>query len=194
VDLGPGVTVTRAAIASPTEMSLVVDVNAEAPIGPRDLSLAGHVTRSAVAVYEKVDYMKVTPGWGMGRVGGVMYPKMLVRFEAVAWSHGADGKPDTRDDIDLGAVDATWSLEEYTATFDDDDIKFVGEVDRTRGVFTPAVDGPNPKRSGNRNNVGDVWVVATHKAESGDPLRARAHLVVTVPLYMRWDFFTLNQR
>ena len=24
--------------------------------------------------------------------------------------------------------------------------------------------------------------------------RARAHLVVTVPLYMRWDFFTVGQR
>lgn len=194
VDLGPGVTVTRASLPSPNEMALVVDVSAEAPVGPRDLSLAGHVHRSAVAVYEKVDYMKVTPGWGLGRVGGVMYPKMLVRFEAIAWSHGADGKPDTRDDIDLGAVDATWSLEEYTATFDDDDIRFVGEIDRTRGVFTPAVDGPNPKRSGNRNNVGDVWVVAVHTLESGEPLRARGHLVVTVPLYMRWDFFTINQR
>jgi quinohemoprotein amine dehydrogenase len=194
VDLGPGVTVTRASLASPNEMSLVLNVSAEAPIGPRDLSLAGQVTRSALAVYDKIDYMKVTPGWGLGRVGGVMYPKMIVRFEAIAWSHGADGKPDTKDDIDLGAVDATWSLEEYTATFDDDDIRFVGEIDRSRGVFTPAVDGPNPKRSGNRNNVGDVWVVAAHTPAGGEPLRSRAHLVVTVPLYMRWDFFTINQR
>ena len=73
-------------------------------------------------------------------------------------------------------------------------MKFVGEIDRTRGVFTPAVDGPNPKRSGNRNNIGDVWVVAVHKPAGGAPLRARAHLVVTVPLYMRWDFFTMSQR
>jgi quinohemoprotein amine dehydrogenase len=194
LDLGPGVTITRASISSPNVMSLVVDVGAEAPLGPRDLSLAGQVTRSAIAVYEKVDYLKVTPGWGMARVGGVMYPKMLARFEAIAWSHGPDGKPDTRDDIDLGLVDATWSIEEYTATFDDDDVKFVGEIERSRGVFTPAVDGPNPKRSGNRNNVGDVWIVAAYRPDGGDPLRARAHLVVTVPLYMRWDFFTINQQ
>ena len=84
--------------------------------------------------------------------------------------------------------------EEYTATFTDDDVKFVGEIDRSRGVFTPAVDGPNPNRSGNRNNVGDVWVVASHQPAAGEPLRARAHLVVTVPLYMRWDFSTLTQR
>jgi quinohemoprotein amine dehydrogenase len=145
-------------------------------------------------VYDKVDYLKIAPNWSMARVGGVMFPKMLSRFEAHGWSHGADGKPDTPDDLDLGALDALWSLEEYTATFDDDDLKFVGEIDRTRGLFTPALDGPNPNRSGNRNNVGDVWVVATHNRPDGSPLRARAHLVVTVPLYMRWDFFTVNQR
>jgi quinohemoprotein amine dehydrogenase len=169
-------------------------VAADAPIGPRDLFVSGATARAAVSVYEKIDYLKVSPHWNMARVGGVMFPKMLARFEAIAWSNGADGKPDSRDDLDLGAVDAVWSVEEYTATFDDDDVKFVGEIDRTRGVFTPAVDGPNPKRSGNRNNLGDVWIVATHTLEGGSPPRARSHLVVTVPLYMRWDFFTLNQK
>lgn len=194
VELGRGITITRAALASPAEMTLTVDVAADAPMGPRDLSIAGQVTRAAVSVFQKVDYLKVTPGWGLARVGGVMYSKMLARFDAIAWSYGADGKPNTPDDIDLGPVDAAWSLEEYTATFDDDDIKFVGEIDRSRGVFTPAQDGPNPKRSGNRNNIGDVWVVAAHQPEGGETLRARAHLVATVPLYMRWDFFTLGQR
>jgi len=92
----------------------------------------------------------------------------------------------------LDAGEATWSVEEYTATFDDDDVKFVGEIDAKNGLFTPALDGPNPSRSGNRNNVGDVWVVATHALGAGAaPMRARAHLVVTVPLYMRWDFASL---
>ena len=194
VEFGAGITVTRAAMTSPTEMSLTVNVTADAAMGLREMSLAGQLTRASIAVYEKVDYLKVNPGWGMARVGGVMFPKMLARFDAIAWSNGADGKPDTKDDIDLGRVDATWTVEEYTATFDDDDAKFVGEIDPSRGVFTPAVDGPNPKRSGNRNNIGDVWVVAVHKPETGEPMRARTHLVVTVPLYMRWDFFTLNQR
>ena len=66
-------------------------------------------------------------GWGMARVGGVVFPKMLAQFEAFAFAHGTDGKPDTKDDMPIGAVDATWSVEEYTATFDDDDLKFVGE-------------------------------------------------------------------
>jgi quinohemoprotein amine dehydrogenase len=80
-----------------------------------------------------------------------------------------------------------WSLEEYTATFDDDDLKFVGTLDQT-GLFTPNVDGPNPDRSGQRNNIGDVWVVAEFAPDGAvaKPLRARAHLLVTVPVYMRW--------
>jgi quinohemoprotein amine dehydrogenase len=194
IDLGRGVTVTGVKAAAPGVLAVTATVAADAPIGPRDLFVAGALARGAIAIYDKADYLKVAPNWNMTRVGGVMFPKMLGRFEAVAWSHGADGKPDTKDDLDLGAVAATWSLEEYVATFDDDDLKFVGEIDPTRGLFTPAQDGPNPKRSGNRNNVGDVWVIATHTPEGGTPMRARAHLVVTVPLYMRWDFFTLNQK
>ena len=82
----------------------------------------------------------------------------------------------------------TWGLEEYAVTFDDDDIKFVGNLDRN-GLFTPNVDGPNPQRSGQRNNVGDVWVVATYAptAAGAKPMKARSLLVSTVPLYMRWE-------
>ncbi len=194
IDFGRGVTVARVVSATPRLLTVEVGVAADAPVGMRDLFVAGVFDRAAVAVYDRIDYMKVTPGWGMARVGGVMFPKMFARFEATGFSHGPDGKPETDDDVALGAVDAVWTVEEYTATYDDDDVKFVGEVDPTRGLFTPAQDGPNPSRSGNRNNVGDVWVVATHRPEGGEPMRARAQLVVTVPLYMRWDFSTLNGR
>jgi len=80
------------------------------------------------------------------------------------------------------ATKDVWSLEEYPATFGDDDTQWVGTLDQ-KGLFTPNLDGPNPKRTGNRNNVGDVWVVAELPASR---LRARAHLLVTVPLYMNW--------
>jgi quinohemoprotein amine dehydrogenase len=128
----------------------------------------------------------------MGRVGGVTFPKMLAQFEAWAFSNGADGKPDSPDDIDLGLVDASWSMEEYAATYNDDDIKFVGTLNEATGRFTPNVEGPNPARNGSRNNIGDVWVVAKYlgDAAAGKPaptLRARAHLLVTVPLYMRFE-------
>ncbi len=175
-----------------------VTVAADAPPGARDLVVSGVVSRAAVASTDQVDFIKVKPDWAMARVGGVVFPKMLAQFEAIAYSNGPDGKPDTDDDIELGLVDATWTLEEYTATYDDDDVKFVGEIDGRSGTFTPTLDGPNPARSGNRNNVGDVWVVAIVPAPQGaasqTPMRARAHLLVTVPLYMRWDFVTVGAR
>jgi quinohemoprotein amine dehydrogenase len=194
VDFGRGVTVTRVA-ATPSMVTVDVDVAADAALGGRDLFLAGTLHKGALTIYDKVDFVKVAPTWNMARVGGVVFPKMLAQFEAFAFAFGPDGKPDTKDDLPIGPVDATWSVEEYTATFDDDDLKFVGEVNGGTGLFTPALDGPNPARSGNRNNVGDVWVVATHKpAGDGAPMRARAHLVVTVPLYLRWDFSTVGGR
>ena len=88
-------------------------------------------------------------------------------------------------------IDATWSIEEYTATYDDDDKDFVGLIDERTGLFTPNLDGPNPKRKHGTNNYGDVWVVASYpSATAGSPtrvLKGRAHLLVTVPLYMKWD-------
>lgn len=198
VDFGRGVTVTRIASSTPTLVTMDVTVAADAPPGAHDLVVSGVVSRAGVAIYDHIDFVKVSPGWNMARVGGVVFPKMFAQFEAIAYSNGPDGKPDTNDDIALGPIDAIWTTEEYTTTYDDDDVKFVGEIDGRNGKFTPALDGPNPARSGNRNNVGDVWVVATVAAPPGaanqTPMRARAHLVVTVPLFMRWDFFTVGSR
>jgi quinohemoprotein amine dehydrogenase len=122
----------------------------------------------------------------MARVGGIQFPKQLQQFEAIAYHNGPDGKPNTADDFKLGPLNVTWALEEFTATLDDHDLEYVGRIDDT-GLFTPNVDGPNPKRPGNANNIGDVWVIAIHKTADGRTLRARAHLLVTVPLYMRYD-------
>ena len=38
-----------------------------------------------------------------------------------------------------------------------------------------------------RPGGGDVWVVGTWTGPDGEELRGRAHLIVTVPLYMRWE-------
>jgi quinohemoprotein amine dehydrogenase len=179
---GPGVKVTRIVSARPDELAIDVDVAANAPIGARDASIGGTVKPSIFVVYDKIDGLRVLPLAGMARVGGAVYPKQLQQFQAVGLNNGPDGKPDTADDLNLGIVDVKWSLEEYTATFGDDDIQWVGVLDQ-KGLFTPSLDGPNPKRPGNRNNVGDVWVVAELP---GSKLRARAQLLVTVPLYMNW--------
>ena len=123
----------------------------------------------------------------MARVGGVVFPRQLQQFDATGWHDGPDGKPGTGDDLPLGSVPVAWSLEEYSVTYDDDDLKYVGTIDQ-KGLFTPAPDGPNPERSGQRNNVGDVWVVARYTPPGGGAaVTGRAHLLVTVPLYMRWE-------
>lgn len=192
VDLGPGVTISRVVSSTADLATVVVDVAAAATPGARDLFVMGSSRAKALAIYDKLDAIKVKPDWAMARVGGDTFPKMFAQFEAWGYSNGADGKPDSPDDIDLGLIDASWSMEEYAATYDDDDIKFVGTLNESTGRFTPNVDGPNPKRSGERNNIGDVWVVAkvNGDAAEGKPapvIRARAHLLVTVPLYMIFD-------
>ena len=122
----------------------------------------------------------------MARIGGGNFPKGYQTFEAIGYDDGPDGEPDSDDDLELGRVDVSWSVEEYAAVLGDDDIDFVGSIGQD-GTFDPALDGPNPDRSGDRNNVGDVWVVATHRTDAGEELIARAHLIVTVPLYLRWE-------
>ena len=186
LDFGPGVTVASVA-PGPGAIDVTLNVAKDAAVGPRDIVIAGAVRPAAVVVYDKVDYVKVTPEWAMARVGGVNFPKGLAYFEASAFHNGRDGRPNTKDDIPLGLVDAKWSLEEYSAVLNDDDTKYVGTIDPASGVFTPNAEGPNPQRSGNRNNIGDVWVVANYTPDGSQrPLRARAHLLVTVPLYVRW--------
>jgi quinohemoprotein amine dehydrogenase len=189
IAFGQGVKVTRVVSARPDEIAVEVEVATTAPIGPRDVSVAGAVKPATLVVYDRIDGLKVVPQAGMARVGGEVFPKQLQQFEAVGVHNGADGQAGTPDDLELGMVDVKWSIEEYTATFGDDDTQFVGSIDQ-KGLFTPNADGPNPKRSGNRNNVGDVWVVADLAPDavpgSTKPLRARAHLLVTVPVYMAW--------
>ena len=184
IDFGQGVKVSRVVSAAPDVLTVDVDVAADARIGPRDLSVGGSTKSAALAVYSKVDGIKVDPQAGMARLGGAAFPKRPEQFEARAFSNGPDGKPNTPDDVDLGMVNVVWSVEEYTATFRDDDIRYVGQLNES-GLFTPNIDVPNPNRSGNRNNVGDVWVVAELPQSR---LRGRAHLLVTVPLYLDWSY------
>jgi quinohemoprotein amine dehydrogenase len=79
-------------------------------------------------------------------------------------------------------------VEEFFSTYGDDDKEFVGTITPS-GLFLPALEGPNPQRQFSRNNYGDVWVVATSKEKdkNGRAISGRAHLVVTIPLYVRWD-------
>jgi quinohemoprotein amine dehydrogenase len=186
LDLGPGVEVVSVTRSDSDVLAAEVTASDDAAAGARDVFLAGRAVPGRFTVYETVDRILVTPEAGMARLGGGAFPKGFAQFEATAFSDGPDGKPETDDDLDLGFVDVEWSMEEYSAIFDDDDIEYVGVLDAD-GLFRPALDGPNPDRDGLRNNVGDVWVVATWSGPDGESVRGRAHLIVTVPLYMRWE-------
>lgn len=198
VNLGPGITVDRVVSATADQLVVAVSVALNATAGPRTVLVAAATGEASVAVYSSMDYIKVSPPGAMAYLGGggSQYPKGYQQFEAVAYANGPDGKPNTKDDIELGLVDAAWTIEEYTTTYNDNDKDFVGTMDQT-GFFTPNIDGPNPMRrfdAGPRgtNNWGDVWAVATFQPDGqagsgGAPLKARGFLLVTCPTYMVFD-------
>lgn len=189
IDLGAGITVQKIVASTPGDLTVAVDVSADAPDGQRDVSVAGSVLEKAVPVYHRIDYLKVTPETGLARLGSDKHPKGYEQFDAIGYAKGTDGKANTPDDIAIGPVDVTWSVEEFATVSNDDDKDFVGSLSPT-ALFTPNLDGPNAQRRFGRNNYGEIWVVATAKAEKdpfGKPLTGRGYLVVTVPAYQRWD-------
>ncbi len=189
LDFGSGVKVQRIVSHTPSEVVAEVDVAADAVSGKRDVGLARSVLPSAIAIYDRIDYIQVSPESAISHLGSDVHPKGYQQFEAIAYQRGADGKPHTADDVDLGPVDVNWSVEEFYAVFGDDDKEFVGALN-SAGLFTPALDGPNPQRKFSRNNYGDVWVVATAKNEKdaeGKPLVGKSYLVVSVPMYVQFD-------
>lgn len=195
VDMGSGVTVTRIVSAKPGELVVSVDVSPTAVAGQRDVGVKGAVLVKAMPVYDKVDYLKVTPETAMARLGGIKFDKGYEQFDVVGYANGPDGKPKTDDDVAIGPVPVTWSIDEFHTVTYDDDKAFIGDLSPT-ALFTPAVEGPNPRRRFSRNNYGEVWVVATAKDAKdrfGNPLVGKAYLVVTVPTYQRWDHSELSQ-
>lgn len=189
LDFGSGVTVRRIVSHTGGEIVAEVDVAANAVSGRRDVGMRRAVLQNGIAVYDRIDYIKVNPGSALARLGSPKHPKGYQQFEAIAYQRGADGKPHTADDVELGPIEATFSVEEFYSAYGDDDKDFVGTLSSS-GLFTPASDGPNPKRKFSRNNYGDIWVVATAKDEKGRdgrPLIGKSYLVVTVPTYMKWD-------
>ena len=186
LNFGPGVSIGTIEKSQADEVVVQLTIDDNAVLGARDLFAFESTLENAIIVHDGVDRIIVTPEAGMARVGGANFPKGYQTFEAIGYNNGPDDQNGTEDDLKLGRVDVSWSLEEYTATFSDDDIDFVGSIS-AKGIFTPALDGVNPDRTGDRNNIGDVWVLATYLTPNGKELRARAHLLVTVPLYMRFE-------
>jgi quinohemoprotein amine dehydrogenase len=190
-DFGTGITVKRIVRKTPTMATLEVEAAPGLATGIRDISLARSTAERAIAIYDKIAYIKVLPDASMARLGGTMSAKQYAQFEAVAYAAGPNGKAQTADDIPLGPVPARWSMEEFVSTPGDDDVKYVGKLNDS-GLFTPNLEGPNPERKKQANNYptnnwGDIWVSATYDAPGAAALKARSYLVVTVPVYIRYD-------
>jgi quinohemoprotein amine dehydrogenase len=248
---GAGLTITAVERQSDRSATLVVDAAGGIPLGRRTVAFRDDPRGLEVTLYDTVDYVRVRPLQGFARVGGAKHPRQIERFEAYAVHRGKDEKPYTDDDVDLFQVRPKWSLDEFKVRENDDDVQYVGSIDAATGVFTPNIDGPNPLRKWQANNMGDVFVVADVELEVGErPLppqpadkaadqpaqkptdgdaekpagegkpaaakapetrlpnlapanalpkakksfRARSHLLVSVPLFMRWQALDWEDR
>jgi quinohemoprotein amine dehydrogenase len=176
LNLGPGVTVRRIISASPEEVVAEVDVAANAASGKHDVTLRGSVLKDALAIYDRVDYIRVTPESSMAGFGSQKYARGYEQFEAIGYQRGPDGKPHTADDLELGPIDAAWSMEVFYEV-DSSRNDLVGKVS-SAGLFSPAAENPGVNH--------DIWVIATavnEMGKDGKPLAGKGYVVVTIPEY-----------
>jgi quinohemoprotein amine dehydrogenase len=176
LDFGPGVPVRGIVSHSPTEIIAEVDVAADASLGKRGIAFRRFVLPEAVAIYDRIDYLKVTPDSIVSAFGDRTHPRGYQQFEAIGYQRGADNKLHTADDVALGPVNAAWSVQVFHAA-EDSKSDVVGSMSPA-GLFTPASDNPNINF--------DTWVVATatgEKDQKDRPLVGKSYMVVTVPAY-----------
>ncbi len=180
IALGEGVIVTEVLERSADRVHLVAQASEGLREGARDVRVGSVSAAAALVAYRSIGALRVEPAFGIARVGGGPIAAVPAQFEAVGLLPGPDGAAGTSDDVEIGRIDATWSLEGFDALAEEmDDVSFAGTLD-DRGRFTPAEAGPNPARRFQTNNVGRLRVVA---ALGDDGPRATAELVVTV---QRW--------
>jgi quinohemoprotein amine dehydrogenase len=176
ISMGSGVTVRRIVSSTPGEIVAELDVAASAASGKRSASFRTSTLERAVAIYDRVDYVKVTPESSLATFASEIYSRGVQQFEAIGYHRGADGRPHTADDFELGPVQAAWSMEVFYET-DSSKQDRVGTLSPT-GFFMPAAANPGTNY--------DVWIIATAKTENGQdakPLVGKGYLVVTVPTY-----------
>jgi quinohemoprotein amine dehydrogenase len=175
-DFGPGVAVRRIVSNDGSQIVVDVDVAPKAPEGKRKISFRRSELQNALAIFDHVDYIKVTPESSLAAFGDPTRPRGYQVFEAIGYLNGPDGKRHSDDDIELGPVDVTWSMKIFYES--DGRTDAIGMVTPT-GLFVPAANSP-------KNNF-DVWVIAearTDKDQDGQPLVGKGYLVVTVPFYV----------
>lgn len=161
---------------------LTVEVTPPGRPGLRTFTVAGVPGEAKVAFAPAVQALRIAPEESIARLGGGHTPPVPAQFECRGRHAGADGKLDTKDDLDLGPLPVTWRMTDYASTNWDQDAKWVGTLD-DKGFFAPASAEPNPQRK-RLINTGSVWVSATWRPEGArHALRARVLLRVSPPDY-----------
>jgi quinohemoprotein amine dehydrogenase len=179
VNLGKGVKVASVVQTGDDTITVEVTIEKGARVGPRQVGVEGVQGNATLQIYRQVDYIRLFPERGFARPGGIKARKLMEQFEAIGYGNGKDGVKGTKDDVKLGRVaPVKWNVEENVTRVDDDDVHFVGKVDKN-GLFIPAEDGPNAKRERSEHNVGDVWVEAWYTPDGAKrPIGARASMLV----------------
>jgi quinohemoprotein amine dehydrogenase len=176
LDFGPGVTATGIVSQSPSQIVAEVDVAADARLGKHAVAFRRSVLPDALAIFDRIDYIKVTPDSIVSAFGDRTHPRGYQQFEAIGYQRGADGKLHTADDVALGPVNVSWSVQVFHEV-EGSSSDLVGTMSPT-GLFTPATDNPNINF--------DTWVVATatgEKDQKDQPLVGKSYMVVTIPTY-----------
>ncbi len=182
VSLGPDI---KAQVTERSATKIIVRAKAKcsAASGLRNIEVGDASAQNALTLYEDVDYIQISPDYGIARVGGGMTPPVTAQFEAIGYTNGPDGIAQTEDDLSIGPLQAEWRVEAYDEVAQAlEDVKYAGTLDDS-GLFTPGDAGPNPERKYGTNNVGDLKIIASVPTYNGKAENA-AHLIVTV---QKWN-------
>ena len=127
---------------------------------------------AALVVYDKIDGIKVLPQAGMARVGGAVFPKQLQQFEAVGVQqrprrqagHGRRSRArHRRRQVARRGIHRDLRRRRHG----------VCRHDRRRtGCSRRTSTARTRSAAGNRNNIGDVWVVARTRRSGGGRAQA----------------------
>ena len=129
-----------------------------------------------MAIYDRIDYLKVAPDSIVAAFGDEARAKGYQQFEAIGYQRGPDGRSHTADDVALGPIDVTWTVQVFHAA-EGSRSDSVGTI-TSLGLFTPA--DANPQLNF------DVWVIATARDEkdrNAEPMVGKSYMVVTLPTY-----------
>ena len=182
IKLSDGLKINKIIEQSANKIVLDVSASSKYDVKQINLNINSKIFENKLTVYKKIDALKVTPSYAISRVGdgGGSMPKQHAIFEAYGLLAGTDEKIGTSDDINIGQVDARWSIEPFDEKAkEDEDVKYVGSIDAFSGRFIPSFAGPNPKRKFQTNNAGNIKVVASYK-DGAETFKADTHMMVTV--------------